>query len=274
MLDEYPSSDFVPEILVKLGIDPDTTAYDYPERRYYEAERLLLSDGDYETANEIFQSILDDFPESRYAPKASWAIAWSLANFRMLNLPDSTDSGDVVYDSTNILAFKKVADLYASTDYGASASGLLGSPSRVNRPNRPEPMKDTTDQESRDEEAEVDSAAIRDSILTAIEKEIEDLPLTPDRPTTQPSLEYPISAYSDPYEGPIKMKVKIDFTGKVTEWEILIGSGRDDIDEAVNKMMENTYFNAGEIDPLLYDSWFFYQYNVIPPQELRENPNQ
>jgi hypothetical protein len=66
------------------------------------------------------------------------------------------------------------------------------------------------------------------------------------------------------------MKIKIDFTGKVTEWVILIGSGREDIDQAVNEIMENTYFNAGEIDPLLYDSWFFYRYDVIPPAELRE----
>lgn len=274
MLDEYPSSDFVPDVLTKLGIDSDTTIYDYAERRYFEAERLLFSDSDYETANEIFQSIVDDFPESRYAPKASWAIAWSLANFHIVSLPDSTDSGDVVYDSTNIFAFRKVAELYASTDYGSRANSFLGGSQRVRSPTRPEPTEDTTDQQSEEDEETLDSAAIRDSIMRTIEEEIRNLEPAPDRPSTQPDLEYPLSAYSDPFEGPIKMKVKIDFTGKVTEWEILIGSGREDIDEAVNEIMEHTYFNAGEIDPLLYDTWFFYRYDVIPPVELREKRNR
>lgn len=266
VLDEYPGSDLVVDAMEKLGIDPDSTEYDYPARRYREAERLLFTGRDYRAANELFQSIVDDFPESEYAPKASLAIAWSLSNNYRLPPPDSTDSGDVLIDSTYILAYKRVTDLYGGTEYGKLARNLLagqGAP----RPKPREPQKETkADTLLEEQEEQIDSLAIQDSIAGAVQEEIRQLERAPENPSFEQQFEYPLSAYNIPIEEQeqltVKFKVRIDFMGEVTEWKILIGSGYDDIDRAAEEVIKEAKFDITQIDTEFYDSWFYYEYQV------------
>jgi len=274
ILQDYPNSDLVPEVLLRLGIDDGMTDYDYPAKRYAEAENVLFASGDYLAANEIFQSIVDDFPESDYAAKSQLAIAYSLSNFHQIADPDSGDSGVLIVDSTYILAFQEVVNKFKDSDYARSANEILaGAGARVK----------TVEQETGSEgdtlfaSEEFDSAAYMDSISRAIEEEIEELPLAPKTPTTIGEFNYPISAYNDLWQGEIVFKIKIDFTGKVTKWEILRGSGIEDIDFEAEESIRETYFNPADIDPLLYDSWFVYRYAIRLPEGLGGiggNPNQ
>lgn len=267
VLEEYPNSDLILDAMEELDIDPSTTEYDYPARRYREAEKLLFDERDYRAANELFQSIIDDFPESQFAPKASWAKAWTLSNFHNIAAPDSTDSGETIIDSTYILAYQKVTELYGSTEYGQSAATFLGG-TGVNRPTRrPQTEETIEDTSSTGEEMEVDSLAIADSIAKAIQDEIKQLRPAPDNPTLR-EFEFPFSAYDIPIEEVLMVtfKVKMNFVGEVTDYELLIGSGvgpeYEDIDRAAIEVIKFAVFDVTKIDPQYYDNWFRYWYYV------------
>jgi TolA-binding protein len=267
VLEEYPNSDLILDAMEKLGIDPRTTDYDYPARRYREAERLLFDERDYRAANELFQSIIDDFPESQFAPKASWAKAWTLSNFHNIAAPDSTDSGETVIDSTYILAYQKVTELYGSTEYGQSAAAVLGGHGTGRPRTRPQEEETQEDTSAVGEETEVDSLAILDSIASAIDDEIRQLRPAPENPI-MPEFEFPFSAYNIPIEEVliVTFKVKMNFVGEVTDYVLLIGSGvgsgYEDIDRAAEEVIKFAVFDVTKIDPQYYDNWFTYKYRV------------
>jgi TonB family protein len=273
LLFEYPTSDLVPEALAKLDVDSDMADYDYPARRYAEAEQLLLATGDYEAANEVFQSIVDDFPESEYAAKAQFAIAWSLQQRLDISDPIVGDSGKITVDSTYILAFQKVVDLYGDTEYGSAAKSLLGDRTQQTKRLAPDEQSDTT-QDTTIARETPDSLAYLDSVTRAIEEQIRDLPPAPKSPTAVGVFNYPLSAYGDPWEGEIIFRVVIDFTGRVTEWETLRGSGVEDIDIAAVETLKDTTFNPADIDPVNYGKWFVYKFVVRVPEQLRSNLNK
>lgn len=268
VVNDYSNTDYVVDAMKELGMDPDTADFDYPAKRYKEAERILFQTGDYERANEIFQSIVDDFPDSKYAPKAMWAKAWALQQYHEIAPPDSTDSANVVIDSTYILAFQKVAELYADTEYGQSAQNILtGSGSKP----RQQQFIDDEPQDTQLADTEFDSLAYLDSVSKAIEEEIRELTELEERPTAVGEFIYPISAYNELWEGEITFKIKVDFTGRVTDAEILRPSGIDDIDIAAKEaLLDETYFNPADIDPLDYGKWLVFRFQVRLPEELRD----
>jgi len=270
IVENHPNSDWVVDAMVRANVDPDSVETDYPGKRYAQAEQLLFDEGNYEEANRIFQSIVDDYPNSTYAPKASFAMAWSLANNYPIAEPDSVDSVTVAYDSTYIHAFEKVVELYGTTEYGQQANVLLsgGSGRAVRRQQQEEGSGDDSLDQFAD--SEFDSVAYLDSVARAIEEEIRELPEAPKSPQTIGVFEYPISAYNTLFEGVITMKIKIDFTGEVTAWEFLLGTDDEDIKMAISEMLEVTYFNPADIDPIDFGKWFIFKYNVILPEELRD----
>lgn len=273
LLQDYPSCDLVPITLRRLDIDPDSTDYDYPARRYSQGEQILLTTMDYNAANEVFQSIVDDFPESEYVPKAEWAIAWSTSRFQNIADPDSSDSGKLIVDSTFIHAYQRVAELYKDTEYGREAGRLLQG--QVSSGAKAHEAEEEVGQDSTlFTEAEFDSVAYQDSVTRAIEEEMNELPLMEKPPTVTGEFVYPITAYNDLWEGSIKFKIKMDFTGKVEDWVILQGSGYEDVDIAAAETLKDTFFNPADVDPLLYGKWFLYVYNIRLPEELRRNLNR
>jgi TonB family protein len=164
-----------------------------------------------------------------------------------------------------------VAELYPETDYAAEAEKLLHG--KFANKQQPEAQPEEQDSSLFASE-ELDSIAIQDSIARAIEAEIAELPLMDKPPTSTGEFVYPISAYNDLWEGSIKFKIKMDFTGKVEDWQILQGSGYEDVDEAAAETLKDTYFNPADVDPLLYGKWFLYVYNIRLPDELRRDLNK
>ncbi len=263
VIEKYPSSDYVVDAMEKLGIDPSTTDYDYPARRYHEAERLLFTEGEYRAANELFRSIVDDFPESEYAPRASLAIAWSLSNFHPIPGPEYPDSGDVVVDSTYILAYQQVTKLYGGTEYGKQAQTVLAGQRATKQPKVESVQEVIQDTLSAPGEPR-DSAAILDSMMAAIEEEIRTLERAPENPTEEKEFERPMIAYSVPIEEQlvVQFKVRINFIGEVTEYQVLRSCGYEEIDRAAAEVVKESVFDATRIEPQFYDSWFYYEYFV------------
>jgi len=266
-LERYPNSDFIPQVLERLSIPLDSTTYDFPARRYAKAEKLLIEDREYRAAKEIFESIVTDFPESEYAAKADWALAWSLSRYENITDPDSGDSGELIVDSTFILAYQRIVDTYEDSKYADAATNLLQGQGAVKK--EMEQEQEEPEEDGRFTEAEFDSIAYLDSINQAIEEEIAELYPAPNRPTATGEFIYPISAYDDLWEGEIKYKVLIDFTGKVTDWEVLRGSGIKDMDFAASETLKETYFNPADIDPINYGKWLLYRYIIRLPEELQ-----
>ena len=83
-----------------------------------------------------------------------------------------------------------------------------------------------------------------------------------------PEFEFPFSAYDIPIEEVLMVtfKVKMNFIGEVTDYEILIGSGvgskYEDIDRAAKEVIKFAVFDVTKIDPQYYDNWFTYKYRV------------
>jgi TonB family protein len=160
-------------------------------------------------------------------------------------------------------------DTYEDTKYADAASNLLQGQGAVKKD--PGREQDKTKEDVEFAEAEFDSIAYLDSINQAIEAEIAELFPAPDHPTSTGEFIYPISAYDDLWEGEIKFKILIDFTGKVTDWVILRGSGIKDMDFAASETLKETYFNPADIDPINYGKWLLYRYIIRLPEELRSS---
>ncbi len=271
-LTKYPHSDYIPQVLERLSISPDSNEYDYPAKRYAEAEKLLIEDGDYLAAKPIFESIIADFPNSDYAAKADWALAWTLSKYQSITDPDSGDSGELIIDSTYILAFQDIVNNYKGTIYADAATNLLQGQGAV--PKKEEQEQIENQEETGFANAEFDSIAYLDSVNKAIEAEIAELYPAPDHPTSTGEFIYPVSAYNEMWEGEIKFKILIDFTGKVTDWKILRGSGIPDMDFAASETLKETYFNPADIDPINYGKWLLYRYYIRLPEELRRSKNR
>jgi hypothetical protein len=172
-----------------------------------------------------------------------------------------------IIDSAYILAYQKVTELYGSTEYGQSAATVLGG-TGVDRPRtRPQAEETTEDTSSTEEETEVDSLAVLDSIAKAIDDEIRQLRPAPENPTLR-EFEFPFSAYNIPIEEVlmITFKVRINFIGEVIEYVLLVGSGvgsgYEDIDRAAKEVIKFAVFDVTKIDPQYYDNWFTYKYRV------------
>ncbi len=276
---KYPNSDYVEDAAKELDVDLDTMNLDYAGQRYRNAEKLILDNRESDSAMAIMQSIIDDFPSSRYVPKAAYAKAWLTEKYVAPKEWDPEDSTSVP-DSTLILAWNDVAETYAGTKYGDSAMVKLGKRPTA-RPKQTQQKKEEDIPPPEDTTALAatgDSTGISGGIPLEggimikpedISKLIDTLHVVDGEPVVKGEFVYPPSAYYSKFEGYVGFMVKIDFLGKPTEWHIIQPSGIKEIDEAAYEALRYTEFDIGQIPPEYIDEWQFYRIRVELPLEVK-----
>jgi TolA-binding protein len=273
VLNEYSHTDQVEDAAQALGINLDTMDIDYPGKRYQEAENLLFEYDNIDSALVIFQAVIDDFPDSKYTPKAAYAKVWLMEEY---SPPEEWNPDDTTFipDSTVLLGYKSIVDLYANTEYADSALVKLGQ-KKVRKP-RPKPQQEEIEEEDslfsdepRDADPERDTTIYSAFAADQIAELIDTLHLIDSKPTVQGEFIYPPSAYYSKFEGYVGFMLKIDFLGKPVEYYILQSSGNKDIDEAAIESMKYTEFSVGEIPMEYIDQWQFYKFTVRLPLEIQ-----
>jgi len=245
IVDQYPNSDYSKKALECLALPEESLNVNLAEKEYLVAESLLFQEKRVDSARVILQKIVSDYPQSRYACKAECALAWSLEQYQ--------NPGD----STVALAYQAIIDKYPETEYADFAKKRLGMkvvkapvPPAQQQPTQPAPSDSTAD-------------------TTKTTPATPGIPNAP-APKIKGTFYYPQSQLETGIKGKVVLKIKIDFTGKVTDVAIVNSLNNQEIDDAAKDAAMRTEFDPTLINPVQLGDWFLYEVEVIPPQPLQQ----
>jgi TonB family protein len=243
ILKNYPGSDYLKPAMEFLKVPFDSFEVDNPEREYRKAERMLFEDGNVDSALILYNGVVERFPQSIYASKATYAIAWITEHY--------ANPGD----STVILAYQRVIDKYPNSEYAEAARVKLGLP-----PQMPVLAPSPPPQEKPPEQPTPDTSKVDTTSTSA-----PSIPMAP-QPLTAGVFVYPESEKYSGIKGKVGFKILISFDGKVIDAVLLNKTGNYSIDEAAKQAALQTTFDPQKIDPAHLGGWFLYDVEVIPPQ--------
>jgi TolA-binding protein len=252
VLEEYGRTDYAGAAVERLGLAGTPADTGYPGAMYSRAERLLFDEDRPDSAQVLFERIVREFPQSVYAPQAAFAS--------LVTEEKSFYGGD----STLYLKFAAYVDSFPGTPYADAAKVKMGS----GLPERQKRERAVMATETKD--------AAFDSAMAAITAEQTDttragLPRAP-RPKTMGQFIYPESELgSEPWSGNVIFKILIDFTGRISDFELVGPSMRPDIDQNATVAVEQTFFDPDSIAPESLNIWYQYDVRVTPPAKQPEN---
>lgn len=245
IIDQYPNSDYSKKALTYLSLPEESLQVNLAEKEYLVAESLLFQEKKVDSAKVILQKIVSDYPQSRYACKAECALAWSLEQYQ--------NPGD----SSVALAYQAIIDKYPQTEYADFAKKRLGI--KVVKAPVPPPQQQPT------QPAPSDTTA--DSTKTTPAPS--GMPKAP-TPKVKGTFNYPQSQLGTGIKGKVVLKIKIDFTGKVTDVAVVNSLNNQEIDDAAKDAAMRTEFDPTLINPVQLGEWFLYEVEVIPPQPSQQ----
>jgi TolA-binding protein len=242
LLDGYPSSAYSDLARSFFGISDESLGYSLPQNLFLEAERVLLTEENVDSAAALYQKIVQDFPESRYAPGSEYALIWTLEQY------------DNPGDSTIILAYQGLVDKYPNSEYADAARIKLGIKKQIKPP--PEQQEEAPPDEKE-----------ADTLAQVEEEQGSGFPLAP-QPKIRGKFIYPESELESGIEGKVVFKIKIDnFSGEVYEAEIVNSLDNHYIHEAAREATMQTVFEPDSIDIMHIGGYFLYEIEVKPPAE-------
>jgi TonB family protein len=246
ILKDYSGSDYLKPALEFLKISPDSFEVSNPERKYLKAEKMLFEYENVDSALVLYNGIIQEFPQSIYAGKSAYAIAWITEYY--------ANPGD----STVILAYQKVIDQYPNSEYAEAARLKLGLASTMGTP-PPPPQQQKPPEQSTPDSTQVDTT--KTDTTSSSESSI---PMAPE-PLKRGEFVYPESEKESGIQGKVGLKIMIDFEGKVIDAALVNKTGNYWIDEAAKQAALKTTFDPQKIDAKLLGGWFLYDVEVIPP---------
>ncbi|EQB62647.1 MAG: hypothetical protein RBG1_1C00001G0226 [candidate division Zixibacteria bacterium RBG-1] len=246
ILEKYPNSDYAKSAKKFLNIQPEILALDMPEILYLQAESLLLIHNQIDTALSIYREIMEKYPNSGWAAKSLYALAWAKENF------------ELAPDSEVLLAYQEVLDKYPDSKYAPIAEAKLG------KKKTPAPLAPTVDTSGSPKPDSIPKDSLVANPMVDIEQLRKQFPIPP-LPKIKGPIVYPITLLDQKITGRVGMKIMIDFLGAVREAVVLYTSGYPDMDKAAQDAALKTLFDPLMIAPEQYNSWFFYEVLVSPP---------
>lgn len=239
---QYPNSDYIKKAMAYLSLPEESLQVNLAEKEYLVAESLLFQEKKVDSARVVLQKIVSDYPQSRYACKAECALAWSLEQYK--------NPGD----SSVALAYKAIIDKYPQTEYADFAKKRLGIkvvktavvPTQQ-QPTQPAPSDSTRD-------------------TTKTTPATSGIPNAPE-PKVKGIFNYPQAQLDSGIKGKVVLKIRIDFTGKVTEVEVVNSLDNKEIDDAAKDAAMRTEFDPSLINPVQLGGWFRYEIEVKLPTQ-------
>jgi TonB family protein len=257
LLNEYPGGDYAQLALKSLSpsIDSFPQLADSSrktvsaEKVYLEAESLLFKENRIDSALTLFKYITQNFPKTLFGAKAQYAYAWVTENYLH---PE---------DSSGVLAYQKLLDEYPGTEYTESAMYKLGKKKPAG-PGKKEEKKETAPADSSD--------TLKTSPVPPAEVGVPKAPT----PIKRGTYIYPVSQRESGIKGMVRLKIIIDFEGKVKEAEILNSLGNFEIDEAAQKAALETVFSPDSIPVMNLGGWFLFDVEVRKPGQDDSHTDQ
>ncbi len=247
ILEKFPNSDYASLAKKLLNIQPEILALDMPEILYLQAESLLLIHNQIDSALAQYQEIIEKYPNSSWAAKSLYAIAWTKENFALAS------------DSEVLLAYQEVIDKYPDSKYASSAEAKLG------KKKSPAAVASSVDTSSATKADSLPKDSLKASAVVDIEQLKRQFPMPP-LPKLKAEPIYPLTMLTQKINGRVGLKIQIDFLGAVRDAQVLYTSGYPDIDKAAVDAALKTLFDPLQIPPEQYNGWFFYEVLVLPPQ--------
>ena len=243
ILKDYLGSAYLKPAMEFLKVSPDSLEIDNPEREYLEAERMLLEYENVDSALVLYNGIIERFPQSIYAAKSAYALAWI------------TEHYDNPGDSTVALVYQRVIDEFPNSEYADAARIKLGRAPKMRIPPPPSPSEEDSLEEQLPDTSQVDTTLSSEPSI----------PMAP-QPLKRGEFVYPESEIESGIEATVVLKIMIDFEGKVRDAVLVNKTDNYWIDEAAKKAALDTTFEPDSIDMMLLDGWFLYDVEVKPPK--------
>lgn len=244
ILGDYPYSDYAGDAIVRLGLkgtDADTA---HPAKAYGAAEDLYLVENRPGDAIDAFRAFVEKYPYSRLVPRAEYAIAVL------------TDRYFPREDSSVIWAYQEITATYAQTELAAAAAQRLTPTVPRPRPrSAPAPKKEELALTPGSGAAPSDTAA-----STATE-----LPRAP-RPKFAGQVEFPSADVGViTREVVVVYRIVIDYSGRISEYELIQKSPSEDLDEATRRAIMQTTFDPDSIPVESLNIPYRYEMRITPP---------
>lgn len=245
ILAEYPYTDYAGDAIARLGLrgtDADTA---HPAKAYSAAEDLYLVENRPEDAIDAFRAFVEKYPYSRLVPRAEYAIAVL------------TDRYFPREDSSVIWAYQEIATTYAQTELAVAATQRLTPTVARPRPrSAPAPKK---------EEAALAQGGGASAPADSAEAGTTELPRAP-RPKFAGQVEFPSADVGViTREVVVVYRIVIDYSGRISEYELIQKSPSEDLNEATRRAIMQTTFDPDSIPVESLNIPYRYEMRITPP---------
>ena len=246
LLKKYPESDYAvggAEYFKSRGGSLDSLAVRNVAYYFIKAEEFWLTYNWKDSALAYYDIVIDSFPNSVWVPKAMAAKA------EILSQLGRNDEAKQIYMT--------LSSHFAGTEYDSLAKIRLGESVAIAQNKVIPPKIDTT----LFSKADTGHSARADTFRNTYDN----LPLAP-RPLKRIRLFYPEQEWSSRLQGrTVRIKIKIDAFGKVSDAKLLMSCGNTVIDQAAMLAVRKAEFDPSKIDISMFDKWFLIKIPVTRP---------
>lgn len=224
-----------------------------------------------DSAHYYYSLVIDSFPFSDYSLKARYDILWAYDKYLAPG-----DSSLLAMYRTFVDSFPESEFTVAiGNEYGIRPTGASRKQERRQTPTQQEEQfQDTTETEPQQPPpGESDTTLFLPGVDTTF---ITDQSGNRLRPANEYFLRedvpfvYPLEAVAYNIEDKLYFQIRIDFSGEVVEMKLMNPTPSGELNEAIQRTVKQTKFDARRIPAELYDHWFYYTYTVTMPREYRQ----
>jgi hypothetical protein len=259
---QYPTSDYLPEALERLGLAGSSADTGYAGVYFSRAEHFVVDEFNLDSARAHYQVVVDRFPDSKYFLQSRFALIWL------------TEMYDSPGDSSVIRAYNELSDSFPSSDWANEAR------QRTQYVAKESPSDDDQEADSvmlaEGDDGDTLQAAVgdtsvyidpevaalsRDGTLLA---ELRSDPIRIDEPFI-----YPEEAYRGGWEGWLIFQVLLDPFGEIEEYELKTKSPNEQINFLAEETFASMAWDPTRIQLELQDQWLYYRFMVQKPDLLK-----
>lgn len=266
VLEKYPSSDRVPEVLDLLQLKGTPSDTGYAQLYLHKAENFLIDDNNKDSAKYYYQYVVDNYEESDLYLQARFALLWILEEYESPG------------DSSVFFAYNAFIDSFPSTHWANEAENIVRASKREKqREERAEALEadtlgenllagdynDTTYVEGDDEYLDPMEALYIDPEGKKAYQ------MTNSPVETRREFVYPVEAWRSGWEGDLYFQILLDFSGEISDIILKIRSPHEAIDLEATETVETMVFDMLQIPQELAEVWWVYRYRVEKPDKLK-----